>query len=852
MRTSRKRIVVKAGSSSLAAAGGGCDDAKIAGLVDAIVRLTHAGHEVLLVSSGAVASGFSLLGFKQRPRTLAAKQAAAAIGQGVLMQSYAQRFAAHGLTVAQILLTRGDFSDRERYNHAYHTLSLLLTRGVIPIVNENDTVSVAELTFGDNDMLGALVAGLVHADLYIILTDTNGLYDKDPRKHPDARRIPCLMEVTAEAEAAAGSAGALGTGGMRSKLLAAKTAQTLGIPSFIGRLGASDSLLAIVAGAGDGTYVGWDPQPFQAPHQRPDSGGRAGLPTRKQWIALHSTVSGRLYVDDGAAEAIVKRRRSLLAAGVQDVQGTFQRGDVVEVYNADRLLGRGICRYGANELRVALSPGSGLRLEAEVIHRDHWVTLSGLAGGREKHEESREKHEETRGVAEMRNDGWTQEMSGITGDTAAGTPIAGQHAPVADSVRQSVAQQARLAKRAAREWALLPRERKDEALRAIGWQLQADQRLILAANAEDVDRAAAAGQPNSYLDRLRLTPERIAALAESLEALAQLPDPIGDIAASWTRPNGLLIRQVRVPLGVIGMVYEARPNVTVDAAAIALKTGNAIVLRGSRSASRSNTALVLSIKRALQALGLPHEAVQYVSAEQRESVDALCTLNGLIDVIIPRGGAGLINRVVRTSTVPVLETGVGNCHVFVDESAEYAMAEAIVLNAKTSRPAVCNAAETLLLHRDWPLAFSSALLRRLSEAGVELRACEQTRERHPQLAGRLRPAAQEDWDREYLELILAVKTVDSLDDALEHIARHGTSHSEAIVTQNDDNARRFLASVDAAAVYHNASTRFTDGGEFGFGAEIGISTQKIHARGPMGLLALTTIKYHVLGNGQTR
>ncbi|UFJ39768.1 glutamate-5-semialdehyde dehydrogenase [Brevibacillus humidisoli] len=419
-------------------------------------------------------------------------------------------------------------------------------------------------------------------------------------------------------------------------------------------------------------------------------------------------------------------------------------------------------------------------------------------------------------------------------------------------VGASVADQARLAKQASRRWALFTQEEKDDALRAIARRLKQDETEILAANREDIMAAEAEGRPESYLDRLRLTPKRIDELVESVEALADLPDPIGEVTERWTQPNGLVIQSVRVPLGVIGMVYEARPNVTVDAAGIALKTGNAIVLRGSRSAKRSNLALANSMQDALQSLQMPHEAIQYLLADQHESVDALCTLNEFIDVIIPRGGAELIQRVVRKSTVPVLETGVGNCHLFVDESALYEMAEAIVLNAKTSRPSVCNAAETLLIHSKWPREQTLSLLQRLVEAGVELRACELTRSNCPELADALKPATEEDWHTEYLELIMSVRTVDSLETALSHIEQYGSAHSEAIITETEANARRFLAAVDAAAVYHNASTRFTDGGQFGFGAEIGISTQKIHARGPMGLRALTSTKYQILGTGQIR
>lgn len=363
MKKGKMRLVVKVGSSSIAAAGGGVDPAKMSLLVSSVSKLREAGHQVVLVSSGAVASGYQRLGYQQRPRSLAAKQAAAAIGQSLLMQTYTQMFAAHHFSVAQILLTRGDFSDRERYQHAFQTLSLLLDKNILPIINENDTVSVAELTFGDNDMLGALVAGLVHADLYMILTDTNGLYDKDPRHHPDARRIGSLEQVTEEIEALAGGASQLGTGGMRSKLIAAKTAQGLGIPSFIGKLAQSADLIKVLAGNGDGTYVGY----------RPESPATAGVSTRKQWIALHSPVRGTITVDSGAAEAILEKSRSLLLAGVRDVSGMFEEGEVIEVYCEGALIGRGVSRYGAAQLLDSLSPSGLTRRSGTVIHRDEWT-----------------------------------------------------------------------------------------------------------------------------------------------------------------------------------------------------------------------------------------------------------------------------------------------------------------------------------------------------------------------------------------------------------------------------------------------------------------------------------------------
>jgi len=416
----------------------------------------------------------------------------------------------------------------------------------------------------------------------------------------------------------------------------------------------------------------------------------------------------------------------------------------------------------------------------------------------------------------------------------------------------SLREQAKLARQAARQLALFTEAEKNRALELISTHLWNNRLSILLANEEDMKQAAKAGQPESYLDRLRLTEERIAGLVESVRQLIALPDPVGEEIARWTRDDGLQFVQVRVPIGVVGMVYEARPNVTVDAAAIALKTGNAIVLRGSRSALSSNLALTGCIRAGLAEAGLPADAVQYLIDQSHEGIDQLCTMNGLIDVVIPRGGADLIKRVVRTATVPVLETGAGNCHIFVDQSARFEMAEAIVLNAKTSRPAVCNAAETLLLHQQWPQDHQHALLSRLLAAGVRLHVCPVTAARHPELAGQLQPATDSDWDAEYLDLTLAVRTVADLDEAIRHIARHSTGHSEAIVTEDALHAKRFLSEIDAACVYHNASTRFTDGGEFGFGAEIGISTQKLHARGPMGLRALTSSKYQICGNGHIR
>lgn len=389
---------------------------------------------------------------------------------------------------------------------------------------------------------------------------------------------------------------------------------------------------------------------------------------------------------------------------------------------------------------------------------------------------------------------------------------------------------------------------KNEALLAVADALVRSSDAILAANEEDLKRGRDNGTSSSMLDRLALTHARIEGIAEGLRQIAELPDPVGDVLETIDRPNGLHIIKRRVPLGVIGIVYEARPNVTVDAMGLCLKTGNAVVLRGGSSALSSNRQIVEIIHSALAETQVPVDAVQLIENPNRSSVDEMLKLNGLLDVVIPRGGSSLIQTVVQNATVPVIETGAGICHTYLDASADPVMATEIAMNAKVQRPSVCNSMETLLVHEAFAAQHLLELANRFKEAGVELRGDEAAR----QLIAWAVPATDEDYATEYNDYILNVKIVRNLDEAMEHIARFGTKHSECIVTQDSANAERFQQEVDAAAVYHNASTRFTDGFEFGFGAEIGISTQKLHARGPMGLTALTSSKYIILGNGQVR
>lgn len=404
------------------------------------------------------------------------------------------------------------------------------------------------------------------------------------------------------------------------------------------------------------------------------------------------------------------------------------------------------------------------------------------------------------------------------------------------------------ARKAARALALTAGSQRAAALGAMAGRLMAQTERILDANRADLDQAMDEGMPAAMLDRLALNPARVADMARGLEEAAELPDPVGETLWEAQRPNGLVIRRVSVPLGVIAVIYEARPNVTADAAGLCLRAGNACILRGGREAIRTNLAVAAALRQALKDAGLDEDGVQLVEDTSRQSADALMRLDGYVDVLIPRGGQGLIRRAVAYATVPVIKTGEGVCHIYVDRRADIAMAAGIVHNAKTSRPAVCNACECLLIHRDIAPAALPVIAEKLLKSGVAIKGDAASRGIVPGIS----EAGEEDWGREFLGLTIACRVVKDLDEALSHIDRYGTGHSEAIVTEDIAVARAFLSQVDAAAVYHNASTRFTDGGEFGFGAEIGISTQKLHARGPLGIRALTGYKYIITGSGQTR
>nr|MDD6335627.1 glutamate-5-semialdehyde dehydrogenase [bacterium] len=412
----------------------------------------------------------------------------------------------------------------------------------------------------------------------------------------------------------------------------------------------------------------------------------------------------------------------------------------------------------------------------------------------------------------------------------------------------SVREEALLARTAAPKLAIAGIEEKNQALLAMADALEAGCPDVLKANVLDMEAAAQNGMPQSMQDRLRLDEKRVAGMAQGIRQVAQLPDPIGKVESAWVRPNGLRIAKMRVPLGVIGMIYEARPNVTSDSAALCIKSGNAVVLRGGSEAIHSNRAIVETLRAALKKTALPEDAIVLLSDPSRQAAAEMMALHGIIDVLIPRGGAGLIRSVVEQARVPVIETGTGVCHTYVDAGADLDMALQVVLNAKMSRPSVCNAMETLLVDERVAEAFLPMAVQALHQAGCEVRGCTRTLALCPDCIA----ATEADWDCEYNDTILSIRVVDGLEGALSHIAQHSTRHSEAIITRDYGRAERFLNQVDAAAVYVNASTRFTDGGEFGFGAEIGISTQKLHARGPVGLEQLTTNKYVIRGDGQIR
>ena len=679
------RIVVKVGTSTLAHSTGRLNIRHTEDLVKVLSDLKNAGHEVILVSSGAIGMGVGKLSLPQRPKDMATKQACAAVGQCELMYTYDRLFTAYNHNVAQVLLTGVDVEDAGRRQNVENTLNRLLELGALPIINENDTVATDEITsIGDNDTLAAIVCRCIHADLLVLLSDIDGLYTANPHTHPEARLLPLVERITPEILALADGVGSsLGTGGMSTKLRAAQLVTELGADMVIAN-GSHPELLYDIA---EGRPVG-------------------------------TRFAGR------------KEGRTMTTQEI---------------------------------LEAARAAKSALALADEQTRKQ---ALWGMA-----------------------------------------------------------------------DWLCHPD------------QMQA----ILAANAEDM--AAARGHISDVmLDRLALTPKRIGAMARGILEVASLPDPVGAVLKRIERPNGLVIEKTAVPMGVIAIIYESRPNVTSDAAALAIKSGNVCVLRCGREAWRSAHAIVEALRRGLKENGLPEAAVSLIEDTTHASANALMAAVGFVDLLIPRGGAGLIRACVENAKVPCIQTGTGICHVFVDDSADQTQALDIIENAKASRPSVCNAEEVCLVHSAIAAEFLPKLARRLGPARVA-RGLHPVELRLDERAAAVidgTPAGPKDFDIEFLDYILAVKVVDSVEEAIGHIAEHSTGHSEAILTRNEAHAALFTAAVDSAAVYVNCSTRFTDGGEFGLGCEMGISTQKLHARGPMGLQELCSYKYIIHGDGQVR
>lgn len=671
-------IVVKMGTRILTTESGALDESQINSIAQQIADIRKKYKKnVILVSSGSITCGMESGNYELRD--IPDKQAVASVGQVLLMSRYHDAFKAKDLRIGQVLITRYSFRNETRQNHAVDTINRLLELGVVPIINENDTVSIEEIQFGDNDSLAALVATLVNASLLVLLTDTHGVYTSNPTLDAHAKLITALAGVDeAIFDYVKDIENKKSRGGMKSKLTAAKLATDKGVPTVITHGREPDVLMKLFNGDKLGTHI----TPLPEDH------------------------------------------RSQLSIESQ-------------------------CR-SAHGARIA--------------------------------------------------------------------------------------------------YGLASTEMKNTALELMAETIEQNKDKIVEENQKDLKIGEKNGLSGALKDRLTLTNDRLQGMADSLRSIRDLEDPIGEELAKWTLYNGLVVTKERTPFGVVGIVYEARPNVTADAIGLALKSGNAVVLRGSKSARYSNMVITALLRDAAVKAGLPGEGIQLLEDVTHEGVTVFAQTTKYMDLVIPRGGESLIKRVVDTAKVPSIETGVGNCHVYVDKDANLDMAEPIVINAKVQRPSVCNSAESLLIHGAVAAAFVPRIVSALQAHGVEVRGCARTQT----LATNVVPATEADWGTEYLDLIIAVKVVDTIEDAISHISRYGSMHSEAIVTDNMASAQQFEKEIDAAAVLHNCSTRFTDGGEFGFGAEMGISTQKMHARGPMGLKEMTSYKYVVEGTGQVR
>ncbi len=791
-----RTLVVKLGSSSVTTASGGVDAAAVEKLAAEVAAAREEGQQPVVVTSGAIAAGWSILSEgRPRPTDPVTLQAVSAVGQHRLMQVWADAFARRGLDAGQVLLAPLDFVHRSQYLHARRTLSRLLELGIVPVVNENDAVADEEIRFGDNDRLAALVAHLVGADLLVLLTDTAGLLTEDPGRSDDGSLIEEVVEIDHELERIAGGPGSAdGSGGMGSKLAAAKIAVWSGVEAVIADATRPGVLGDVVRG-------GARYRDALPPEGEATAGTQALDRLRDRLVGDHR---GRCRRAPRAG-----RRGPVAAACGRGVDGRALRRRRRGRDRRPRWCG---LRQGAGPPAVLGRDGLG-GAPIGTAHR------RGARGGGAPRRPGRSR------------------LGLRRGQYAGGMPST----PGTD-----LAELGRRAKDAGRRLAASSTAARDEALTRAAELLEERCGELLAANELDCDRATSGGVDATSIDRLRLDGDRVAGMVAGLRSLASLPDPIGEIVDGWVRPNGLRVSRVRVPLGVVGIIYENRPNVTSDAAGLCLKSANAVLLRGSSSAVASNAVIAAVLRDGLDKAGLPTGAVGLVEDTSRESAVAFMQLEGVIDCLVPRGGPSLVASVREHATVPYVIDGAGNCHVYVDAAADLAMAEAIVVNAKTHRPGVCNAAETLLVHR----SVADRFLPRVAAAmpGVELVGDQATRAILPG-AG---TASEQDYATEFLGMKLAVAVVDDLDGAIGHVTRFSSGHSEAIVTGDLRAAERFTTEVDAAAVVVNASTRLVDGEQLGLGAEIGISTQKLHARGPMGVRELTSVKFVVTGDGQVR
>ena len=757
------RIAVKIGSNVLTRKDGTLDITQMSALVDQVAELHRKGVEVVLISSGAVASGRSEIKAGKKLDPVSARQLYSAVGQAKLINRYYELFREHGMTCGQVLTTKENFGSRTHYLNQKHCMEVMLENKVIPIVNENDTISVTELMFTDNDELSGLIATMMGMDALIILSNIDGIYNGNP-SDPSSTVIREIDDSKEDlSEYVQTSKSSFGRGGMLTKCSIAQKVADEGITVIIAN-GKKDNILVDLLAKDSRTVC-----TRFIPSNKPVS-------SVKKWIA-HSEgfAKGEIHINRGAEEALLgPKATSILLVGVTRIIGDFEKDDIVKVINEEGVqLGVGCAGYDSTEAR-------------ELIGSRHTTMINELL----QHTLAASRQLVTLDDATINR---------ILIDTAS---------------------------------ALLTRQAE-----------------VLAANVEDLSRMDPA---NPKYDRLKLTEERLAGIAGDMKNVASLPSPLGKLLSETTRPNGMVIRKMTVPYGVIGVIYEARRNVTFDVFSLCFKSGNACVLKGGSDADSSNRALVAIIHDVLTRQGVD-PAVCTLLPPDREATTELLNTVGLVDLIIPRGSSSLINYVRDHARVPVIETGAGICHIYFDKDGDKEKGREIVNNAKTRRVSVCNALDCLIVHRD-RLGDLPYLCGKLSGSNVIIYADEPA---FAALSGHyptalLQPATADSFGTEFLDYKMAIRTVSSLDEALQHIARYSSKHSESIVSESTEAIRRFQQMVDAACVYANVSTAFTDGAQFGFGAEIGISTQKLHARGPMALPELTTYKYIIEGDGQIR